>query len=414
MIQATDRCPVAVVGAGVRTPAGDTLDALWAGLCDGSSTAAPFVDDHLGVGVAVLGCRAQTGDLDPYLSVQERRRLGRIQHLAIPAAEDALNAGGGPGPLPSERCAVVAGTGFGAVDVHADEHAQLLERGLRGVRPPAVPVIMPNATAALLAMRFGFRGPCHTVVAACASGAVAIGEAAELLRRGAADIVLAGGADAMLHYSVVAGFLRIDAMSRNLEHPELASRPFDVDRDGFVLGEGAGFVLMERASDAAREGREVLGIVHGYGNCSDAHHLVAPAPSGEGALRSMRLALDDAGIAATDLNHVNAHGTSTVLNDASEAAALSNLFEDSTMRPLTAPKGTTGHMIGASGAVEAIVTLLSLRHGMVPPVAGLRTVDPALPVDPVVGAPRPIGPGYGLSNSFGFGGVNASLVLGRA
>jgi len=205
-------------------------------------------------------------------------------------------------------------------------------------------------------------------------------------------------------------FLRLDAMSRNVTCPGLASRPFDADRDGFVMGEGAGFVVLQRPQDVPTAGPEPLGLVLGHASSADAHHLVAPSPDGEGALRCMALALADAGIRPGDLGHVNAHGTSTVLNDRAEAAALGSLFAGS-CPPVTAVKGSTGHMIAGSGAVEAIVSLISLRHGLVPPVAGLRTIDPDLDVDVVQGPPREGRPGYALSNSFGFGGANTALVL---
>jgi 3-oxoacyl-[acyl-carrier-protein] synthase II len=248
------------------------------------------------------------------------------------------------------------------------------------------------------------------VSAACASGAAAIGEGVELLRRGAADMVLAGGVDSLVGYGAMCCFMRLDAMSRNVGCPELASRPFDTDRDGFVMGEGAGFVVLQRPEDVCASGPEPLGLVLGHASTADAHHLVAPSPDGEGACRCMALALADAGVQPLDLAHVNAHGTSTVLNDRAEAAALTALFAGS-CPPVTAVKGSTGHMIAGSGAVEAIMSLVSLRHRLVPPVAGLRTVDPDFDLDIVQSTPRQSPPGYALSNSFGFGGTNTALVL---
>jgi 3-oxoacyl-[acyl-carrier-protein] synthase II len=305
---------------------------------------------------------------------------------------------------------VVCGVGLGANEYHERQHEELLANGLRRLNPLTIPVVMPSSAAALLSLQFGFCGPVLTVSTACASGANAIGEGAALLRRGAADLVLAGGVDALLTYSVVCSFLRLDAMTRTVTDPELASRPFDADRDGFLLAEGAGFVVLRRQSDVA-DGEEVLGTVAGYGTCADAHHLVAPDPDGQGAVRCMRLALADAGVGPADVRHVNAHGTSTPAGDRAEAVALSALFPAG-VPPVTAVKGTTGHMIGASGAVEAIMTLQTVRSRIAPPVAGTRRPDPDLDLDVVLGRPRPIEAGYGLSNSFGFGGVNASLVLG--
>ncbi|HEY8092327.1 MAG TPA: beta-ketoacyl-[acyl-carrier-protein] synthase family protein, partial [Acidimicrobiales bacterium] len=230
------------------------------------------------------------------------------------------------------------------------------------------------------------------------------------LRRGAADLVLAGGVDALLTYTIVSLFLRMEVMSTNIEHPEIASRPFDQDRDGLVLGEGAGFVVLQRYDDAVADGRPILGVVTGYGSCADAHHLVAPDEQGLGARRAMELALADAGTAPHAVSHVNAHGTSTRLNDLTEGRALTALFAGA-VPPVTAVKGTTGHMIGGSGAVECIATLRALRERVIPPVAGLRNLDPEVALDVVMGEPRAIGAGPALSNSFGFGGHDAVLAL---
>jgi 3-oxoacyl-[acyl-carrier-protein] synthase II len=305
---------------------------------------------------------------------------------------------------------VVCGIGLGAASTYEEQTSALLERGVRGVSPLTIPMVMPSSVAAHLSLRFGFEGPCLTVSAACASGAAAIGEGVELLRRGAADVVLAGGVDSLVGYGAMCCFMRLDAMSRNVNSPELASRPFDTDRDGFVMGEGAGFVVLQRLEDVCASKPEPLGLVLGHASCADAHHLVAPSPDGEGAFRCMGLALADAGIEPRDLANVNAHGTSTVLNDRAEAAALTTLFEGS-CPPVTAVKGSTGHMIAGSGAVEAIVSLVSLRHRLVPPVSGLWTIDTDFDLDIVQGTPRLVPPGYALSNSFGFGGTNTALVL---
>jgi len=405
----TSPAPVAVVGAGVKTPAGNSVDELWANLCAARPSAEVFSDDRLPPGTAALVCRVSGFDPAAYLTPVEVRRLDRSHALAIGAAADAL---GQCGELPDPaRRAVVCGIGLGAASTYEQQASRLVEQGLRGLSPLTIPMVMPSSVAAHLSLRFGFAGPCVTVSAACASGAAAIGEGVELLRRGAADIVLAGGVDSLVGYGAMCCFLRLDAMSRNVACPELASRPFDADRDGFVMGEGAGFVVLQRPRDVPIPGPEPLGLVLGHASCADAHHLVAPSPDGEGAVRCMALALADAGGHPRDLGHVNAHGTSTVLNDRAEAAALGSLFAGS-CPPVTAVKGSTGHMIAGSGAVEAIVSLACLRHRLVPPVAGLRTIDPGLDVDVVQGPPREGPPGYALSNSFGFGGANTALVLG--
>ncbi|HTQ89486.1 MAG TPA: beta-ketoacyl-[acyl-carrier-protein] synthase family protein [Streptosporangiaceae bacterium] len=408
MTSSAARDRVAVTGAGVKTPAGNSVDELWKNLCAGHPTAEVFTDDRLPPGTVALVCRVSGLDPVSYLTPVEARRLDRSHALAIGAAADAL---GQCGELPAPaRRAVVCGIGLGAASTQEEQTARLLEGGVRALSPLAVPIVMPSSVAAHLSLRFGFEGPCLTVSTACASGATAIGEGAELLRRGAADLVLAGGVDSLVGYGAMAAFLRLDVMSRNVSRPELASRPFDADRDGFVMGEGAGFVVLQRLEDVPASGARPLGFIAGHGSSADAHHLVAPSPDGAGALRCMAVALTDAGIHPHDVVHVNAHGTSTVLNDRAEAVALRALFRGA-CPPVTAVKGATGHMIAGSGAVEAIVSLTSLQQRLVPPVTGLRTIDPAIDLDVVQGTPRTRPPGYALSASFGFGGMNTALVL---
>ena len=400
--------PVAVIGAGVKTPAGNSAGELWENLCAGRPSAEVFSDDRLPPGTAALVCRVSGFDPAAYLTPPEVRRLDRSHALAIGAAADALGQCGELPPL--ARRAVVCGIGLGAAATYEEQVSRLLGQGVRGVSPLTIPLVMPSSVAAHLSLRFGFGGPSVTLSAACASGAAAIGEGVELLRRGAADVVLAGGVNSLVNYGAMCCFMRLDAMSRNVSRPELASRPFDTDRDGFVMGEGAGFAVLQRLEDVGPSGPGPLGLVLGHASSADAHHLVAPSPDGEGAVRCMALALADAGAQPSDVAHVNAHGTSTVLNDRAEAAALQALFAGS-CPPVTAVKGATGHMIAGSGAVEAIVSLISLRHGLVPPVAGLRAIDQDVGLDVVQGTPRAGRPGYVLSNSFGFGGANTALVL---
>jgi 3-oxoacyl-[acyl-carrier-protein] synthase II len=392
----------------VKTPAGNGVGELWQNLCAARPSAEVFEDDRLPPGTAALVCRVSGLDPAAHLTPIEVRRLDRSHALAIGAAADALGQCAAL-PEPARR-AVVCGVGLGAASTYEEQASRLLGQGVRGLSPLTIPMVMPSSVAAHLSLRFGFGGPCLTVSAACASGAAAIGEGVELLRRGAADVVLAGGVDSLVGYGAMCCFMRLDAMSRNVGCPDLASRPFDADRDGFVMGEGAGFVVLQRLEDISASGPEPLGLVLGHASSADAHHLVAPSPDGEGAVRCMALALADAGVQPRDLAHVNAHGTSTVLNDRAEAAALAALFGGA-CPPVTAVKGSTGHMIAGSGAVEAIVSLISLRHRVVPPVAGLRTVDPDFDLDVVQDTPREGPPGYALSNSFGFGGANTALVF---
>jgi len=403
------RKPVAVVGAGVKAPGGVAVADLWRSACAGRSTAEPYTDARFPPDARVLVSRVVGFDPAAYLSPVERRRFDRAHQLAIGAAQDALDDCGPGLPLP-DRCAIVCGVGLGSAAAHEDQYRRLFESGLKGISPLAIPILMPSAAASLLSLRFGFTGPCLTVSTACASGATAIAEGVELLHRGAADLVVAGGCDSLITYSALAGFIRLDVMSRHVEAPDLASRPFDEQRDGFVMGEGAGFMVLQRGPDAASSGRRVLGWVLGQASTADAFNLVSPSVRGEGALACMRRALADAGVHASDLSHVNAHGTSTVHGDLSEGRALASLFAG-TGPPVTAVKGTTGHLVAGSGAVEAILTLKSLAERILPPVAGLRHVDRRIELDVVRSEPRAIGPGPGLSNSFGFGGLNTALVL---
>jgi 3-oxoacyl-[acyl-carrier-protein] synthase II len=403
------RASIAIVGVGVKAPGGTDISSLWASLCAGYSSAKRYLDPRLPEGAVALVSEVDGFEPASYVNAAELRRLDRSHLLAIGAAQDAIDSMAGELPAP-ERRAVVVGTGFGATATYEIQYTRLLEGGFRALSPLVIPLVMPNGSAALLSMRFGCRGPCLTVSTACASGANAIGEAVELLRRGAADVVLAGGVDSMINFNAMCSFMRLDVMSRSVACPGQASRPFDIDRDGFVMGEGAGFVVLRRSEDASAAGDHVYGHVLGYGANADAHHLVAPSTDGDGAQRCMQLALADAGASANDISHINAHGTGTILNDLAESTAIEALF-GAASPPVTATKSTTGHMIAGSGAVEAIVTVWSLRNQLVPPVAGLRTIDPKTPLDVVTARPRHIGSGLGLSNSFGFGGSNACLVL---
>ena len=405
---------VAVVGVGVKAPGGTTADELWRSLCSARSTAEPYADERLPADAAVLVSRVSGFDPAGYFSAVERRRLDRALQLALAAAQDAFDdasdgGSGAPWPAP-ERRAVVCGVGFGAAATSEEQHARLAGGGLRALAPLTVAFLMPSAAPSLLSLRHEIRGPAWSVSAACASGAVALGQGMELLRSGAADLVLAGGFDSLVCYAALCAFLKLDVMSRRTDEPALASRPFDAGRDGFVMGEGAGFLLLQRTPDAVAEGRRILVRITGHAENADAHHLVAPHPEGAGALRCMRAALDDAGLPAAAIGSVNAHATGTVVGDLAEARALGALLAGRDV-PVTAVKGTTGHLVAGTGAVEAVVAALTVARGVVPPVAGLRCLDPAVALDVVIGRPRTIGPAPALSTSFGFGGANACLVL---
>jgi 3-oxoacyl-[acyl-carrier-protein] synthase II len=397
---------VTVVGAGVVSPAGSTVVEVWDSVLDGAGTRADVVHYRQLVDVPTLMCSAVGFDPASRLRRHELRRLDRSHQMAFWAADDALkSAGDGP---PADRCAVIVGTGFGAAGFQESQQNALHEKGFRAISPMTIPLVMPNSIAAHLSMRFRFRGPSLTVTGACASGALALGEAMWLLRSGRADRVLAGGVDALATVGVSASFARMEAMSSRFDDPQRSSRPFDAERDGFVLGEGAAFFVLERSTDSTSG----LGRILGYATNSDAFHIVAPPDSGEGAASCMRAALIDSGVALDEVGYVSAHGTSTRRNDQAEARAIHDVFGARAI-PVTSIKGVTGHMIGASGAVEALIALESNRHRTVPPTANYRTPEPEIArlID-VVDEKRPIRSEVGLSNSFAFGGHNASLVLG--
>jgi 3-oxoacyl-[acyl-carrier-protein] synthase II len=403
---------VVVTGMGVKTPAGTDLDSFWETLLAARSTAGPIQGFDTSEHPVSFACEVRDFDPEPYLGVKEARRADRIAQLGLAAAVDALDDAGALDTDPA-RCAVVAGTGVGGLQTLEGQERVYLERGAERVSPFFVPMMMPNATAALVAMRCGFTGPNICVTTACAAGSHAIGEAARLVADGSADVVVAGGAEAAVTPVALAAFWRMGALSGRADDPTRAARPFDVDRDGFVMGEGAAFVVLESLEHAVGRGARVWGEIAGYGRNCDAFHITAPSPSGAGAAACMQAALEAAGMTPADVSHVNAHGTSTPLNDEAEASAIVKVFGEGAV-PVTGTKGVTGHLIGAAGAAEAVASLLALHHGVVPPTANHQRTDPALAIDVVHGEPRPAPPGPVLSNSFGFGGHNASLVLAAA
>jgi 3-oxoacyl-[acyl-carrier-protein] synthase II len=382
----------------------------------------------LGVGARTLHMRWLAGasglesgegactDFEPtdFLSSKEARRQDRFTQLAVGAAEEALGEAGWIGELPydPERIGSVIGTGIGGMATIEDNHDVLRDKGARAVSPLAVPLMMGNAGAAALSLRHDLRGPVFGVMSACAAGAHAIGTALRMIQHGEADAVVAGGSEAALTPLTRAAFASMSALS-----PTGVSRPFDARRDGFVLAEGAGVLVLETAEGARARGARVLGTVRGYGATADAHHLTAPDAAGTGGARAIGNALRDAGLEPQDLAYVNAHGTSTPLNDRAETAALKAALGDAVRStPVSSTKSATGHSLGAAGAVEAVATLLALRDRVAPPTLGWEEPEEGLDLDYVPVArslPADIRP-IGLSNSFGFGGHNASLILEAA
>jgi 3-oxoacyl-[acyl-carrier-protein] synthase II len=399
---------IAVTGMGVKCPAGTDIESVWATMRAGRSMAAPielFDASDLEVRFA---CETRNFDPVAYFGPKDVRRQDRVTHLGYAAAADAIESAGELGADP-EQCAVVAATGVGGLTTLEENCHIFYERGPSRVSPFFVPMMMPNATAGVISMKFGFTGPAFCVSTACAAGTNAIGEGVRLIRDGSAQVVIAGGTEAFTAVTVAA-FARMGALSKHNDDPEHASRPFDVNRDGFVIAEGAAFLVLESLERALARSATIHGEIAGYGRNSDAYHITAPSPGGAGAARCMQLALDDAGLNPSDIGHINAHGTSTPLNDAAEAEAIRKVFGD-VAPPITAPKGVLGHMIGGAGAAEAVISLLALRDQVLPPTANLTQISEEIGLDVVHGSEREITSRPALSNSFGFGGHNATLVL---
>jgi 3-oxoacyl-[acyl-carrier-protein] synthase II len=384
---------VAVTGIGVVAPCGIGKQAFWEGLL-GEQPEGPRRIEELSA--------------EHIFGPKEIRRVDRFQQIATMAAVEALDDAGDLKADP-DTVGVIIGTGVGGLETLEGQIIHGHVKGVKRVSPFLVPMMMNNAAAAGISMRFGFRGPCETTVTACAAGTHSVANGARLVASGRCDVVLAGSTEAPLTATGVAAFENMTALSRTGW-----SRPFDARRDGFVIAEGAAVLVLEDWDRAVNRGATIWAEVLGGASTADAHHITAPAPGGAGAIACMELALRDAGKAAADVRHINAHGTSTPLNDAAEAEAIVKVF--GTPGPIvTSTKGITGHALGGAGSLEAIASVLAIHHRLVPPTAGTEALDPELaPIDLVVGEPRPWEPGVTLSNSFGFGGHNGTIVLGPA
>ena len=387
------RYRVAVTGLGVVSCAGIGQDAFWAGLLAPPPEGLRYVHDF-----------------DPapyYANPKEVRRADRFQQFATAAAAEAIGQSGLPGGDPV-REGVIIGTGIGGLNTLEEQTIVRYEKGPRRVSPFMIPMVMGNAPAAAVSMRYGFQGPCETIVTACAAGTHSIANAARLISSGRCTAVIAGSTEAAMTETGVAGFTNMTAMSSSL-----TSRPFDARRDGFVMSEGAGVLVLEEWEAAERRGATILAEVLGGASTADAHHITAPSPDGSGGISCIELALAEAGLSPADIAQVNAHGTSTPLNDAAEASAIAKIF--GTPGPaVTSIKGVTGHALGAAGSIEAVSVVLSIQHGLIPPTAGYGEPDPELAVIDIVTEARPWTPGPTLSNSFGFGGHNGTLILAPA
>ncbi|MEE1752613.1 beta-ketoacyl-[acyl-carrier-protein] synthase family protein [Streptomyces sp. SP18CS02] len=396
---------VVVTGLGATTPLGGDVDSTWSAMLAGRSGISAIEDDWaaaLPVRIAGRLAVEPTASLDRV----QARRMDRCEQTALVAAREAWADAGAPVVEP-ERLAVVIGTGTGGALTMLGQDDVLESSGVRRVSPHTVPMLMANGPAAWVSIELGARGGAHTPVSACASGAEAIAMGLDLIRLGRADVVVAGGTEACIHPLPLAGFAQARAHSTRNDSPELASRPFDVDRDGFVIGEGSAVVVLERAEFAAARAARRHATLAGAAVTSDAHHITAAHP--EGQIRAMRLAVASAGLSPADVDHVHAHATSTPSGDLAEARSITEAI--GTHPAVTATKSMTGHLFGAAGAIGAIAAILAVRDGVVPATRNLDTLDPEVKLDIVTGAPRRGPVGAALTNSFGFGGHNASLVF---
>ena len=384
---------VAITGYGVVAPCGVGKQNFWQGL--------------LGPGVSGShSVEIENWDPSPYFAgPKEARRADRCEQYALAAASEAITQSG-PLPYDAPRIGTIFGTGIGGLRTLEEQVIVRAEKGERRVSPFLVPMMMSNASGAAISMRYGYQGPAETICTACAAATHALGYAARLVAWGRCDAVISGGAESAATITAVAGFANMTALSTTK-----VSKPFDATRDGFIFGEGAAVFVLERLDLALARNAKIYGEILGAGSNADAHHITAPSPGGVGAIACMRLALDDAGLSPSDIKQVNAHGTSTPLNDAAEASAVAEVFGAS-KPPMTSIKGVTGHPLGAAGALEAAAVLLSFEHKLIPPTANTSVVDPQmLNVDIVTGAARSWQPGPTISNNFGFGGHNGSIIL---
>jgi 3-oxoacyl-[acyl-carrier-protein] synthase II len=388
---------IVITGRGVVSPVASGVD--------------PFFDGLLGMqgGISDEGLAPCDFDPETVMTPKEARRTDRFAQLAIAAADQAADEAGLVGEVDPRRVGVIVGTGVGGLTTLQRECTTWLAEGDRAVSPLFVPMMMPNAAAGQIAMRRGLHGPGFSIASACSTGAHSIGEAARLIARGEADAMIAGGTEAALVGLCIAAFRRMGALSRVGE-----SRPFDTRRDGFVMGEGSAVLVLEREEHARARGAQIFARVTGYGASNDAYHITQPEEHGRGAVEAMTAALADAGLSPSDVDYVNAHGTSTPINDRVETIALRQVFSDDGP-PVSSCKGAVGHTLGAAGAIEALACVEALRRGALPPTLGLEDIDPECQADHIAGAPREAPDlRVALSNSFAFGGQNATLVLQAA
>lgn len=406
---------VVITGLGCISPLGNSVDQAWQALMAGKTGAGPITHFDASQHKTKFACEVKDFDPAALFGGREARRMDRFTQFALAAARQALeNSALAVDDSNRDRIGVVVGSGIGGIGTLAEQVAVLAEKGPDRVSPFLVPMMISDTAAGMTAIHLGLRGPNMAVVTACASGNNAIGEAAEMIRRGAADVMLAGGAEAAITPITIAGMNVMGALSTRNDDPLTASRPFDKTRDGFVMGEGGVMLVIESLEHARARGALILAEISGYGTTDDAYHVSAPAENGSGAAKCMQIAIADAGLNVTDIDYINAHGTSTPLNDKSETAAIKTVFGEQAYKvAVSSTKSMTGHMIGAAGAMEALICTLTFKHNILPATINYANPDPDCDLDIIPNQPRLATPRHVMSNSFGFGGHNATLVFSR-
>jgi 3-oxoacyl-[acyl-carrier-protein] synthase II len=404
---------VVVTGLGCISPLGGDVNSTWEALVKGESGVGAITHFDASEFKTKFAAEVKAFDPDETLGRRLSRRTDRFTQFALEATRQAItDARLEITDSNRDRIGAVFGTGIGGISTLFSESTAYVERGPRWVSPHMVPMMLPDSAPGYAAIEFGMRGPNMTIVTACASSANAIGEAAAMIRRGAADAMVAGGAEAAIVPIAVAGFNTMGAISTRNDDPQAASRPFDRDRDGFVMGEGSAMLILEELEHAENRNATILAEVVGYGATNDAYHISAPAENGAGAVICMRTALGEAGLEANQIGYINAHGTSTPLNDASETAAIKTVFgDDAYQTPISSTKSMTGHLLGAAGALESLFCIQAMRTGILPPTINYTTPDPDCDLDYVPNQARKASIKYTMTNSFGFGGHNACLIF---
>ncbi len=406
---------VVVTGVGLVTPLGVGIDNVWQKILAGESGIAPITRFDVAQHETKIAGEVRDFKPEEYISPKEIKRIDLFIQYALTATKIAMeNSGLDMSKEDAERVGVIVGTGLGGLPTLEKYHSVLLERGPGRISPFFIPMLIANEAPGHIAIQYGMKGPNLCIVTACATGAHCIGDSFRIIQYGDADVMVAGGTEANLTPLTVGGFNAMKALSTRNDMPEKASRPFEKDRDGFVVAEGSGIIILEELEHALKRGAKIYGEVAGYGYNGDAYHITAPCPDGEGFIRCIRMALKDAGVSPDDVDYINAHGTSTELNDYTETVAIKEVFKEKAHKiPVSSTKSMTGHLLGAAGAVEAIFSLLSIRDGMCPPTINYETPDPQCDLDYVPNTARSHKINVAMSNSFGFGGTNSTLVFRR-